>query len=128
MLLPTATPTRPLSGAVQLHQAEWLADTPACAGSPASLEAAVRLALPRADTLWQADRDSLTPQTPVTLSFDNGQGLVFHRQIAVDDRYMFTIKDSVENKSDKAVTLAPYSVVARLGLNPKLSARSRPRR
>ncbi len=75
-----------------------------------------QLALPRADTLWQADRDALTPQTPVTLSFDNGQGLVFHRQIAVDDRYMFTIKDSVENKSDKAVILAPYSVVARHGL------------
>ena len=75
-----------------------------------------QLALPRADTLWQADRDALTPQTPVTLSFDNGQGLVFHRQIAVDDRYMFTIKDSVENKSDKAVTLAPYALVARQGL------------
>jgi YidC/Oxa1 family membrane protein insertase len=74
------------------------------------------LALPRADTLWQADRDALTPQTPVTLSFDNGQGLVFHRQIAVDDRYMFTIKDSVENKSAKAITLAPYALVARQGL------------
>ena len=72
--------------------------------------------LPRADTLWRADRDALTPQTPVTLSFDNGQGLVFHRQIAVDDRYMFTIRDSVENRSDKPVTLAPYALVARQGL------------
>ena len=74
------------------------------------------LALPRADTLWQADRDTLTPQTPVTLTYDDGQGLVFHRQIAVDDRYMFTIHDSVENKSDKPVTLAPYALVARQGL------------
>ncbi|MGA2638626.1 membrane protein insertase YidC [Methylocella sp.] len=74
------------------------------------------LALPRADTLWQADRDTLTPQTPVTLTYDDGQGLVFHRQIAVDDRYMFAIKDSVENKSDKPVTLAPYALVARQGL------------
>ena len=45
----------------------------------------------------------------MTLTYDNGQGLVFHRQIAVDDHYMFTIKDSVENKSGKPVTLAPYS-------------------
>ncbi len=52
----------------------------------------------------------------MTLTYDNGQGLVFHRQIAVDDRYMFTIKDSVENKSDKPVTLAPYALVARQGL------------
>ena len=71
--------------------------------------------LPRADTLWRADRDALTPQTPVTLSFDNGQGLVFHRQISVDDRYMFTIRDSVENRSDRPVTLAPYALVARHG-------------
>ncbi|WPP05159.1 membrane protein insertase YidC [Methylocella tundrae] len=78
--------------------------------------AGAALALPRADTLWRADRDTLTPQTPVTLSYDNGQGLVFHRQIAVDERYMFTIRDSVENKSDKPVTLAPYALVARHGL------------
>jgi YidC/Oxa1 family membrane protein insertase len=74
------------------------------------------VALPRPDTLWRADRETLTPETPVTLSFDNGQGLVFHRQIAVDERYMFTIKDSVENASDKAVTLAPYALTARHGL------------
>ncbi|VFU07488.1 membrane protein of unknown function [Methylocella tundrae] len=52
----------------------------------------------------------------MTLSYDNGEGLVFHRQIAVDERYMFTIRDSVENKSDKPVTLAPYALVARHGL------------
>ncbi|VFU10387.1 Membrane protein insertase YidC [Methylocella tundrae] len=79
-------------------------------------DAGAALALPRADTLWRADRDTLTPQTPVTLSYDNGEGLVFHRQIAVDERYMFTIRDSVENKSDKPVTLAPYALVARHGL------------
>jgi YidC/Oxa1 family membrane protein insertase len=74
------------------------------------------LALPRADTLWQADREALTPDAPVTLSYDNGQGLVFHRKIAVDDRYMFSVTDSVENKSGRAVTLAPYALVARHGL------------
>src|SRR5262249_17559257 len=35
------------------------------------------LPLPGPDTLWQADRDTLTEKLPVTLSFDNGQGLVF---------------------------------------------------
>ncbi len=82
---------------------------------PAAGEA---LSLPRADTLWQADRDTLTPQSPVTLTFDNGEGLVFRRQISVDDRFMFTIKDSVENKSQKPAALAPYALVARHGLPP----------
>ncbi len=70
---------------------------------------------PGADTVWQADRDTLTETSPVTLTYDNGQGLVFHRQIAVDDRYMFTLTDSVENKSAQAVSLHPYARVARHG-------------
>ncbi len=41
----------------------------------------------------------LTPATPVTLTWDNGQGLVFRRTIAIDDNYMFTVIDEVENKT-----------------------------
>jgi YidC/Oxa1 family membrane protein insertase len=73
------------------------------------------LVLPGPDTLWQADHDTLTETSPVTLTYDNGQGLVFRRKIAVDDRYMFTVTDSVENKSAQAVTLHPYAFVKRHG-------------
>ncbi|MGA7385804.1 MAG: membrane protein insertase YidC, partial [Methylocella sp.] len=73
------------------------------------------LVLPGPGTLWQADRDTLTESSPVTLTYDNGQGLVFRRKIAVDDRYMFTLTDSVENKSTQAVTLHPYAFVKRHG-------------
>jgi YidC/Oxa1 family membrane protein insertase len=73
------------------------------------------LVLPGPDTSWQADRDTLTETSPVTLTYDNGQGLVFHRKIAVDDRYMFTVTDTVENKSTQAVTLHPYAFVKRHG-------------
>jgi YidC/Oxa1 family membrane protein insertase len=38
---------------------------------------------------------------------------VFHRQIAVDDRYMFTVRDSVENRTGAPVTLYPYALVSR---------------
>jgi YidC/Oxa1 family membrane protein insertase len=73
------------------------------------------LVLPGPDTLWQADHDTLTETSPVTLTYDNGQGLVIHRKIAVDDHYMFTLTDSVENKSAQAVTLHPYAFVKRHG-------------
>jgi YidC/Oxa1 family membrane protein insertase len=76
--------------------------------------------LPRSDTLWTADRDTLTETTPVTLTWDNGRSLVFRRKISVDDRYMFTIADSVENKSEEAVTFSPYALVSRQG-TPKTS-------
>ena len=44
----------------------------------------------------------------MTLAWDNGQGLVFTRTIAVDGQYMFTVTDSVENKSGAKVALYPY--------------------
>ena len=58
---------------------------------------------------------------PVTLSYDNGQGLVFSRTIAVDDHYLFTIKDDVANKGGSAVTLFPYALISRHG-TPKCRA------
>ncbi len=73
------------------------------------------LVLPGPNTIWHADQETLTAATPVTLTYDNGQGLIFHRKISVDDRYMFTITDSVENKTGAAVTLYPYALVSRHG-------------
>ncbi|MER2264915.1 membrane protein insertase YidC [Methylobacterium oxalidis] len=71
--------------------------------------------LPNNDTLWTADREALSPGNPVTLSFDNGAGLIFRRIIAVDDKFMFTVRDEVENKGANALTLYPYSLVSRWG-------------
>jgi len=75
-------------------------------------------ALPTTETLWTADSDKLTPAKPVTLSWDNGQGLVFKRVISVDDEYLFTVKESVENKSGKPVSLYTFSRVTRVGHPP----------
>lgn len=69
--------------------------------------------VPSASTVWRADRDTLTPEHPVTLSWDNGQGFVFKRIFAVDDLYMFTITDQVEATGDASASLVPYSVIRR---------------
>ena len=71
--------------------------------------------LPNGDTLWTAEGDLLAPGKPVTLTWDNGAGLVFKRILAVDDKFMFTVRDEVENKGSNAVTLYPYSLVSRWG-------------
>ena len=51
----------------------------------------------------------------MTLTWDNGAGLKFKRIIAVDDKYMFTIKDSVENTGAEPVSLRPYALILRRG-------------
>jgi YidC/Oxa1 family membrane protein insertase len=73
------------------------------------------IALPRPDSLWTSDADTLTAARPIHLTFDNGQGLIFRRTISVDDQYMFTITDSVENKSGASVTVYPYGLLTRVG-------------
>jgi len=87
----------------------------AAAGLDASL-------VPGATTLWRLENgEVLGPETPITLIWDNGAGLVFRREIAVDDKYMFTITQSVENTGDTAQRLAPYGVIQRHGLPSNLS-------
>ncbi|PKQ09480.1 MAG: membrane protein insertase YidC [Alphaproteobacteria bacterium HGW-Alphaproteobacteria-12] len=74
------------------------------------------VALPDTSSEWQVEAGTkLTPQTPVTLRWDNGQGLVFHRKISLDENFLFTIADRIENNSGNAVTLYPYGLVSRMG-------------
>jgi YidC/Oxa1 family membrane protein insertase len=71
--------------------------------------------LPTATTLWSADAQALRPGAPLTLSWDNGQGLLFKRIVTIDDNAMFTIRDEVENKGAAPVSLFPYGQVVRHG-------------
>ncbi|MGH6816561.1 MAG: membrane protein insertase YidC [Hyphomicrobiaceae bacterium] len=77
------------------------------------------LDLPGSDTLWQVEKaGTLTPESPVRLVWDNGQGLLFRRTVSVDEHYMFTIADEVENKTSAAVTLHSYARLYRYGTPP----------
>ena len=73
---------------------------------------------PGPDTEWTADGEVLTPEKPVTLTAQGGNGLVFRRRIAVDDKFMFTLQDSVENKGAAPATLNAYGLVSRHGKPP----------
>ena len=73
------------------------------------------VAVPGPDTLWQAEGGELRPDHPVTLRWDNGEGLRFVRELAIDDNYMLTITQQVENSTAEPVTLRPYGLVSRWG-------------
>ena len=81
--------------------------------------AGTNVKLPTSDTVWkQAGSGGLGVGHPVTLTYDNGEGLEFRRTITVDDKYLFTIKDDVSNKSESPVTLFPYALISRHGIPP----------
>ncbi|NJL50655.1 MAG: membrane protein insertase YidC, partial [Blastochloris sp.] len=76
----------------------------------------VNIPLPGPDTEWTAEsKEPLSEATPVVLTWDNGKGLVFRRTIAVDDRYMFTVTDQVENRGADPVSLYNYGLISRHG-------------
>src|SRR5215831_10934996 len=80
----------------------------------------VTIKMPDENTMWsQQGTGSLRVDHPVTLAWDNGEGLEFRRTIAVDDKYLFTVKDEITNKSATAVTLYPYALISRHG-TPKI--------
>jgi YidC/Oxa1 family membrane protein insertase len=73
------------------------------------------LELPNGNTLWQADGRALTPDTPVTLSWTNSQGVRFEQVFALDDGYMFTVTQRVVNTGSTAIALAPFGLISRTG-------------
>ncbi len=73
------------------------------------------VALPGVSTRWNTTSTTLTPESPVVLTWDNGQGLTFKRTISVDANAMFSVKDDVENKGANPVSLLPYGLVTRFG-------------
>jgi YidC/Oxa1 family membrane protein insertase len=74
------------------------------------------LPLPDTKSQWTLESgDTLAPGKPVTLRFDNGAGLVFHRTYSVDDNYLFTLTERIENATSAPVRIQPYGVIARHG-------------
>jgi YidC/Oxa1 family membrane protein insertase len=71
------------------------------------------LALPGPATRWTATGDRLSPGSPVTLSWNNGQGQLFTIRLSVDDGYMFTAEQRIANRGGGAVAARPYALISR---------------
>ncbi|MBM3604586.1 MAG: membrane protein insertase YidC [Alphaproteobacteria bacterium] len=72
--------------------------------------------VPTPATVWQLESgETLAPGQPVTLAWDNGAGQIFRRTFALDDNYLFTISQSLENNGDAEFSAAPYGIIARHG-------------
>ncbi|MBW8308983.1 MAG: membrane protein insertase YidC [Candidatus Paracaedibacteraceae bacterium] len=70
--------------------------------------------MPTPETLWTASSSELTDTQPVVLRWDNGQGLHFTRTISIDDQYMFTVSDKVENKTANSLKVNAYGQITRV--------------
>lgn len=81
------------------------------------------LSAPDSRTVWTAPAGAkLTPTTPVTLSYDNGQGQMFSITFAVDADYMFTATQRVTNSAPVPVAVSPFAFLNRVGTSPDVDS------
>ena len=70
--------------------------------------------VPNAKTVWSVSGNSkLTDKSPVKLSWSNNQGVTFEKEIFLDDKFLFTIKQRVINSSEKAYDFYSYGQIIR---------------
>lgn len=82
------------------------------------------LLLPNKDTLWTIEgNQELTPDTPVTLFWNNGEGVKFIYKITIDNNYLFNISQTVENNSGREITVYPYGLFSKT-INSNQTGRS----
>ena len=70
--------------------------------------------IPTSNTVWSLEgNDTLTTQSPIRLFWLNKQGLRFEKEISIDDKYLFTIKQKIINQSDKKYDFYSYGQIIR---------------
>ena len=70
--------------------------------------------IPNSETVWSSiGNNELTNQTPIKLTWTNSQGITFEKEIFLDDKYLFTIKQKVINKSNKKYDFYSYGQIIR---------------
>ena len=70
--------------------------------------------LPNSKSLWSIEgSNKLTPSSPVILSWTNSQNIKFLKEISIDKQYLFNIKLTIINNSDKTYNFYPYGQIIR---------------
>ena len=70
--------------------------------------------LPLNNSIWKIKgNSSLTPTTPITLEWNNNEGLIFVKKIELDDKFLFKIKQEIKNTSNKSFQFYPYAQITK---------------
>ncbi len=70
--------------------------------------------IPNSNTIWSVSRNNkLTNQSPVKLSWTNDQGITFEKEISLDDKFLFTIKQRIINSTNNEYDFYTYGQIIR---------------
>ena len=70
--------------------------------------------IPNSDSVWSViGKDELTNQSSIKLTWTNNQGITFEKEISLDEKYLFTIKQSVINSTNNKYDFYTYGQIIR---------------
>ena len=70
--------------------------------------------LPNYNTNWSIEENTiLTPTNPITLSWTNDQNIKFSKKISIDDKFLFTVNQSVTNTTSNKYNFYSYGQIIR---------------
>ena len=70
--------------------------------------------VPNQNTIWKSNSSSLSASNPVTLEWTNSKNITFKKIFTIDENYMFSITQEIENKSNEEIEIYPYRVIKRI--------------
>jgi len=70
--------------------------------------------IPNSESIWTiSGNNKLTDQSPIKLSWTNDQGIIFEKEISLDDKFLFTIKQRITNSTEKVYDFYSYAQIIR---------------
>ncbi len=70
--------------------------------------------VPNSKTIWKTSGNKrLTPNKPIKLIWLNDQNIKFEKEISIDNQYLFTVKQTIVNNSNKKYNFYPYGQIIR---------------
>ena len=70
--------------------------------------------VPDNNSVWQIrEGKKLTPTSPITLEWNNKEGIVFSKKIEIDDKYLFKVTETIKNEKNKTAELFHYSQITK---------------
>ena len=70
--------------------------------------------IPDSNSIWSiSGNNKLTSNSPIKLSWINNQGITFEKEIALDDKFLFTIKQRIINSTNNEYDFYSYGQIIR---------------
>ena len=70
--------------------------------------------IPNSNSIWSVSGNKkLTAKSPIKLTWTNDQGITFEKEISIDDKFLFTVKQRVINSTNNKYDFYSYGQIIR---------------